>query len=82
MKRKTAGGSAKPRECFYCHGGIPEQKPVYLIHKSTGYIVGPFHSGCAYKLGEEIKQMGGALAGVLDLADVYGKAPREETLPW
>lgn len=81
MRRKAAGRVHHQRECFYCHGGIPDAKPVYLVHTPTGQIVGPFHAGCAYKLSEQVKHMGGATPGVLDLATVYGHVAREETLP-
>lgn len=67
--------------CKMCGHGVPEQKPVYLIMDSSGMILGPLHSGCAWKLSERIKRGEAVLEGPFD---IYGKRvlpAREETLP-
>lgn len=82
MKRKTAGRSAEPRRCAFCGGLMPADKPVFLVMSTLGGIVGPYHSGCAYKVAEEHK-------GVPTTRSLPGLAfgrrvpeAREETLPW
>lgn len=55
-KRPRFGGpTGVQRTCAFCGHGIPEQKPVYLVGGPGGRIVGPFHSGCAWKVTEKLK---------------------------
>lgn len=82
MSRKVAGRVHHQRECAYCHGGIAEQRPVFLLASETGAIMGPFHAGCAEKLKLAVNQL-------REMPDVPGATnygtilkPREETLPW
>lgn len=82
MIRKTAGRVHHQRECAYCHGGIAEQRPVFLVHTPSGAIVGPYHAGCAAKEVEAAKKAGPASWEPTTKVERFGQMPREETLPW
>lgn len=82
MRRKTAGRVHHQRECAYCHGGIAEVRPVWLLGLKGGQIVGPYHAGCAAKLAAQIRRQGEANTVVGIGVKEYGRVPREETLPW
>lgn len=82
MKRRTAGRSAKPRVCALCGGLMPASRPIYLVHTLAGTIVGPYHSGCAWKLAEESKRRPIVAITEAEKASAYGFMAREETLPW
>lgn len=82
MSLKTAGRVHHQRECAYCHGGIAEQRPVFLVADPNCNIVGPYHAGCAAKLVMRYRNK-------LNPEDIPGQfqglivgPPREETLPW
>lgn len=72
---------AKQRECLYCHAGIAQQRPVFLVSDTSGQILGPFHAGCAERL--KLKVKGAGVGQPQDPANVLGDWPsrREETLP-
>lgn len=71
----------KLRECAYCTGLIGDQRPTFLLRRTDGTIQGPFHAGCAEKLG---LRLGRATAdvpgGPWPILGVWPE-PREETLP-
>lgn len=71
----------KQRECLWCHAGIAEQRPVFLVQSVDGRILGPFHAGCAarLKLAERKRPTLDSLGNPVQ----YGTWPisREETLP-
>lgn len=76
--RRSSSGQ---RICNWCHAGISEQRPVFLVGNPAGQILGPFHAGCAERLKIEahrIKEMPNS-----GRYDVLGTWPsiREETLP-
>lgn len=76
MKRGT-----HQRTCMWCHSGIAEQRPVFLVGTDNGAIVGPFHAGCAERLKIEAQKRPGS--NWLKGASEFGTWPsiREETLP-
>lgn len=71
----------KQRECLYCHHGISDRRPVFLVGTKDGRILGPFHAGCASRLVEHARKnpTSNWLKGAVD----FGEWPsiREETLP-
>lgn len=69
------------RQCAWCHTGISDRRPVFLVSDGTGQIVGPFHAGCAERLRLEVKKKGAAALGNGDSYHLWGRIPREETLP-
>lgn len=82
MKRKTAGRVNHQRECAYCHGGIAETRPVFLVTLPDGWIVGPYHAGCASKVAAEYKRSEDGVAKELQRAEKFGQMWQQETLPW
>lgn len=71
----------KQRQCLWCHAGIAETRPVFLVTDYGGRILGPFHAGCAERLKMQAAKQPDT--NWLKGAAEYGTWPtvREETLP-
>lgn len=71
----------KQRQCLWCHAGIAETRPVFLVTDYGGRILGPFHAGCAERL--KLQATKQPDTNWLKGAAEYGTWPtvREETLP-
>lgn len=82
MSAKRSSRGAEPKPCALCGGPLPAQKPVYLLHTQEGTIVGPYHSGCAYRIASQQKARPLVALTETEKASAYGFMAREETLPW
>lgn len=61
---------------------MPSEKPVFLVMSTLGGIVGPYHSGCAYRVAE-VHKAAPTTRGIP--GETFGRRVpevREETMPW
>lgn len=82
MTRRKPGPSHHQRICAWCHAGIAEKRPVFLVRDGGGTIVGPYHAGCAERVVLDAKKRELDDTWYPKGSEVFGRIPREETLPW
>lgn len=80
-RSKWGGTNGVQRTCAFCGHGIPDLRPVYLVGEPGGRIVGPFHSGCAWKVTEKLKHSPTELEKAAWSRLGMWPTRREETLP-
>lgn len=71
----------KLRKCVYCKGDIAARRPVFLVTRPNGQIIGPFHAGCAERL--KLRPDAESAIAAWQQGQTFGTWPRarEETLP-